>query len=146
MMRERVVAERLAHDLWVLLGIGTLAPGHYDHSGVKAKAVDLIETALTTEREALARENARLKGLGVPADEVPEDPRYVIGYQREQWNYWQQRAEQAEAVLAPVPATLEAREAPDLAKEIVAWLDNNVVRCGHGGVMCGLCYAEAFRR
>ena len=40
-------------------------------------------------------------------------------------------------------ATLEAREAPDLAKELTAWLDANVSRCGHGyiSITCGQCFA-----
>ena len=39
---------------------------------------------------------------------------------------------------------LEVREAPDLAKELIAWLDNNVMRCGHGtiGVSCHLCMRD----
>ena len=32
--------------------------------------------------------------------EAPEDPRYVIGYQREQWNYWEEKSrQQAEEIL-----------------------------------------------
>lgn len=38
--------------------------------------------------------------------EIPEDPRYVIGYQREQWNYWQGRAELAEARIRALEAAL----------------------------------------
>lgn len=56
-----------------------------------------VLTALAQERDAAQAEVARLKGLGVPPDEVPEDPRYVIGYQRQQWNFWQEEALAAQA-------------------------------------------------
>jgi hypothetical protein len=40
-------------------------------------------------------------------------------------------------------AQLEQVQAPDVAKELVAWLDNNVRRCGHGyiDITCGQCMA-----
>lgn len=45
-------------------------------------------------------------------------------------------------------ATLEVRQAPDLAKELTAWLDDNVSRCGHGTIYitCGPCMAGLLPR
>jgi hypothetical protein len=51
----------------------------------------------------------------------------------------------AQAIVEALNRQLGVRQAPDLVQELTAWLDANTVRCGHGGVLCGICIEAAAR-